>query len=156
MTSDDDRSKVLHARDFRWEAVPVREYKSEGTTTFRDITRQTLIGEGEDERAPGFVTRYFEIQPGGYSTLEYHAHPHSVVVLRGGGQVILGDRVEPVHPHDVVYIAPHTVHQFHATGDGPLGFLCIVDRERDRPTLPDDDEVERLSRYPDIATRLRR
>lgn len=156
MTNDDDRSKVRHARDFRWEAVPVREYKSEGTTTFRDITRQTLVGEAEDERASGFMTRYFEIQPGGYSTLEHHAHPHSVVVLRGGGEVILGDRVEGLNRHDVVYIAPHTVHQFHATGDEPLGFICVVDRERDRPILPDDDTVERLSRHPDVAARLRR
>jgi hypothetical protein len=25
------------------------------------------------------------------------------------------------------------VHQFRATGDEPLGFLCVVERERDRP-----------------------
>ncbi|MDZ7810340.1 MAG: cupin domain-containing protein [Arhodomonas sp.] len=59
-----------------------------------------------------------------------------MVVIRGRGEVILGDRVEPLGLHDVVYIAPHTLHQFQATGEEPLGFLCIVDRERDRPVLP--------------------
>src|SRR2546427_2468983 len=59
------------------------------TTLFRS-TRQTLLGEGTGEEPFNFVTRYFEIQPGGYSTLERHQHPHAVVVLRGRGRVTLG------------------------------------------------------------------
>ncbi|WP_440996966.1 cupin domain-containing protein [Arhodomonas sp. SL1] len=151
--ADEPRSKIIRSRDYRWE-VPLREYKSEGTH-FRDITRQTLLGEGSGEGALNFITRYFEIQPGGYSTLEHHAHPHSVVVIRGRGEVILGDRVEPLALHDVVYIAPHTLHQFHATGEEPLGFLCIVDRERDRPVLPGDDELAELEAAPEVHRRLR-
>lgn len=149
-----DRSKVRHARDYRWEDVSTREYKTEGTH-FRAITRQTLLGEAEDEQALNFLTRYFEVQPGGYSTLEHHEHPHSVVILRGSGEVVLGDRVEPIAAPDVVYVAPQTFHQFHATGDEPLGFLCIVDRERDRPQLPDDEELERLRDVEAVRRRIR-
>jgi len=87
----DDRSKVLKFGGFRWDGVPVREYKT-GDVPYRDVTRQTLLGEGAGEEPFNFVTRYFEVQPGGYSTLERHQHPHAVVVIRGRGRVLLGER----------------------------------------------------------------
>ena len=150
----DDRSKVVRCRGYRWQEVPLREYKTEGSH-FRDITRQTLLGEGDGEAALNFITRYFEVQPGGYSTLEHHQHPHSVVILRGSGEVILEDRVEPLGLHDCVYVAPGAWHQFHATGDEPLGFLCVVDRQRDRPVLPEDDDLQRLGRSAEVGKRLK-
>src|SRR5204863_351098 len=82
----DDRSKVLKFGGFRWDGIPVREYKT-GDVPYRGVTRQTLLGEGVGEQSFNFVTRYFEIQPGGYSTLERHQHPHAVVVIRGRGRV---------------------------------------------------------------------
>src|SRR5699024_5378738 len=84
-------SKVIRASNYRWEGIPLREYKSDGTH-FKDITRQTLMGEGEGEEALTNLTRYFEIQPGGYSTLERHEHTHAVIILRGRGEVILEER----------------------------------------------------------------
>ncbi|NLO80320.1 MAG: cupin domain-containing protein [Xanthomonadaceae bacterium] len=151
---NDNPSKVIKARNYRWDSVPLREYKTEGTH-FKDITRQTLLGEGEGEEALNFITRYFEIQPGGYSTLERHQHVHAVIIIRGRGEVILEDRVEPVELHDCVYIAPDTFHQFHALGDEPLGFLCIVDRQRDRPQLPEADDLNRLLANAEVARRLK-
>lgn len=149
-----ERSKVIRGSDYRWDGVPVHEYKTEGTE-FRGVTRQTLLGGGGSDPALAFETRYFEVEPGGYSSLETHEHPHSVVVIRGRGEVVLGDRVETVAPFDCVYVAPGTFHQFHATADEPLGFLCMVDRDRDRPRLPDDDELARLRESPEVARRIR-
>ncbi len=146
-------AKIIRARNFRWD-VPLKEYKTEGTG-FRDITRQTLLGDGDDEQRLNFLTRYFEVQPGGYSSLERHEHPHAVVILRGEGEVILGDRVESVSVHDCVFISSHSLHQFHATGSEPLGFLCVVDRERDRPQLPAEDELARLNQDETLRKRLR-
>jgi Mannose-6-phosphate isomerase len=143
-------SKVLKCCAFRWERVEVRQYKAEGTAHFKEITRQTLIGERTGEQDLSFITRYFEVQPGGYSSLERHEHPHSVIILRGQGRVILGDRTYRIAPHDCVYVSPHTLHQFHATGPEPLGFLCMVDRERDRPQLPTSEELEALSANPEL------
>ncbi|HET8701610.1 MAG TPA: cupin domain-containing protein [Nitrococcus sp.] len=149
-----DKSKVVRAQGYRWEGVPLREYKAEGSH-FHAITRQTLLGECEDEQAANFLTRYFELQPGGYSTLERHRHPHTVVVLRGSGEVILGDRVEAIGLHDCVYIAPDAFHQFHASCAEPLGFLCIVDRQRDRPALPSEEELAQLRRHEHVRRRMR-
>ncbi len=140
-------AKVIKCRDFRWHDVERKNYKTEGTH-FKGITRQTLLGENEGEQDLNFITRYFEIQPGGYSSLEKHEHPHSVVMLRGRGRVILGERVEEVAPFDCVYVSPGTLHQFHALGDEPLGFLCVVDRARDRPQLPSAEELAALMKNP--------
>ena len=129
-----DRSRVLKAPGFRWQGVEVREYKADGAP-YKDVTRQTLLGEGEDEADLNFITRYFEIQPGGYSTLERHQHAHAVVVIRGRGRVTLSERTYDLAPFDCVYVAPGAVHQFAASGEEPLGFLCMVDRVRDRPEL---------------------
>ena len=135
-----ERSRVIHYRDGEWESIVPRRYKTEGSH-FRSITRRTLLGEGPGEAALGFLTRYFEILPGGYSSLERHRHPHAVLVLRGRGRVLLdGDTVELV-PFDCVYVAPETLHQFQAADDEPLGFLCIVDRERDRPRVVSPEEA---------------
>lgn len=127
-----DGSKVIKASGFRWQGVPVTAYKELGEL-FRDVTRQTLVGEGYGEGALPFLTRYFEVQPGGWSTLERHDHPHTVVVLRGRGTVVLENRPHEIGAYDAVYVAPGAAHQFRATGAEPLGFLCIVDRVRDRP-----------------------
>jgi len=134
-------SKVLRSDGHRWSSVQLREYKTEGTH-FKAISRQTLLGEGAGEESLNFVTRYFEIQPGGYSSLERHQHPHAVMVIRGSGQVVLGEEVHAIGPLDCVYVAPSAIHQFQATGSEPLGFLCVVDRERDRPELVRADEAK--------------
>ncbi len=127
-----DPSKVIRCRDYRWQGVEVKAYKEE-PAAYRDLTRQVLLGEGPGEEALHFITRYFEVQPGGYSTLELHQHPHAVIVLRGTGHVVLGKEPHALAPFDCVYVAPGTKHQFRATGSEPLGFLCVVDRVRDRP-----------------------
>src|SRR2546428_9600905 len=100
-----DRSKVLKAQAFRWQGVEVREYKADGAP-YKDVTRQTVLGDGEGEADLTFLTRYFEIQPGGYSTLERHRHPHAVVVIRGRGRVSLGKRTYNLAPFDCVYSVP--------------------------------------------------
>lgn len=127
-----EESRVIRCAGFRWEGVPVTAYKPD-PALFRDVTRQTIVGGGEGAASSGIVTRYFEVQPGGYSTLERHEHRHTVIVLRGRGTVRLGAEIHDIAPFDAVYVAPHTVHQFRAAEGEPLGFLCVVDRERDKP-----------------------
>jgi ribulose-bisphosphate carboxylase large chain len=119
--------------DFRWAPVPVADYK-EGAEHHRGVTRVPLVG-GQGE-ATAFHLRYFEIAPGGFSSLEHHGHEHAVVVLRGRGRVRLGDAVHDLAFGDTVYVAPDEVHQFrNASDDEPFGFLCIVDARRDRPVV---------------------
>jgi len=126
-------SKVIKCAGYRWSGINLREYKAEDAP-FKDVTRQTLLGEGAGEEGLAFVTRYFEVAPGGYTTLEQHQHPHTVLVVRGSGTAVLGETSYEIGLLDCVYVAPDTIHQFRAAGREPLGFVCVVDRVRDRPT----------------------
>ncbi len=135
------RSRVIKARDGGpdWAEVPVRPYKDH-PGTFEGVVRRELLGPGPEGDHLNFQVRYFEVAPGGYSSLERHAHPHAVVVVRGRGRVRLGAHTEPIGPFDVVYVAPREVHRFEADPEEPLGFLCVVDRERDAPELVREDD----------------
>ena len=135
---------------YRWTEVELKRYKEEGAAAFRDVTRQTLFRR-PDMRGE---LRYFEVAPGGHSTLERHEHAHAVMVLRGAGAVLVGDSVFPVKTFDLVTVPPLTWHQFRATAEAPLGFLCMVDAERDKPQLPDAGEIERLRANPVAAAFL--
>lgn len=135
---------------FRWQDVPVHAYKDDGSAPFKDITRQTLFNS---EGMAGEL-RYFEIAPGGYSTLERHEHVHAVMILRGKGRCLVGDEVRAVGHLDLVSIPPMHWHQFRAGPDEPLGFLCMVDRARDKPQLPDADDLAKLRATPAIAAFL--
>jgi quercetin dioxygenase-like cupin family protein len=124
-------SRVLRWQPgFRWDGVPVEAYKSPADH-WCGIQRMSLAGEHGEQTA--FHVRYFEMAPGGFSSLEHHAHEHVVVVLRGRGEVRLGDVVHALGFGDVVYVAPHKVHQFRNAADEPFGFLCMVDARRDAP-----------------------
>ena len=127
-----DESRVVRAVRGGWEGVEPRAYKDE-PGAYLGVARHTLLGGQETRDRIAFQVRYFEVEPGGYSSLERHQHPHAVVILLGTGTVRLGDRTEEVAPLDVVYVAPNEVHRFRADRGERLGFLCVVDADRDRP-----------------------
>ncbi|MGB8366363.1 MAG: cupin domain-containing protein [Rhizomicrobium sp.] len=145
-SADESTLRARHD-DFRWEGVRVLNYKEEGTAPFRAISRQTLFS---DPRLQGEL-RYFEIAPGGFSTLERHEHMHAVMIFRGEGHCLVGDTVHRVKLHDLITIAPLTWHQFRATSGSELGFLCMVNAARDRPQLPSAHDIERLRSDPAVA-----
>jgi quercetin dioxygenase-like cupin family protein len=119
---------------FSWEGIPVQVYKPavESALAWEGVARHTLVGASGDPTA--FHLRYFEIQPGGFSSLERHRHAHAVIVLRGHGSVRVGAETFDVRPFDLIYVPPEEPHQFqNADSDEPFGFLCPVDAQRDPP-----------------------
>src|SRR5882757_9566898 len=135
------------AKDHRWEGVDLLPYKEDDRALFKSITRQVLFSD-PDMHAE---LRYFEMAPGGFSTLERHVHMHAVLILRGRGHCLVGDEVKSLEPRDLVTVPPMTWHQFRASKGEPLGFLCMVNAERDWPQLPTAEDVTRLRRNPAIA-----
>jgi len=116
---------------FSWREVPIADYKP-ADASWKGVTRRVLVGETGE--SPDFHLRYFEIEPGGYTTLERHRHEHVVFVLRGKGEVLVGCETRALTFGDVVYVAPDDPHQFrNDEAAEPFGFLCIVNAERDRP-----------------------
>jgi quercetin dioxygenase-like cupin family protein len=137
----ENRSTLRRFADYGWDGVEAERYKNE-EGGWAALTRQVLVG-AHGESAP-FEVRYFEIAPGGYSSLEKHRHEHVVIALRGQGEVLLGGELHPVGYLDVLYLAPDEPHQLSNTGSEPFGFLCLVSRERDRPRPLDQEELAAL------------
>jgi quercetin dioxygenase-like cupin family protein len=134
----------------RWQRVQILNYKKEGEAPFEGVTRQVLF-----EDAGGAQWRYFEVAPKGHTTLERHEHTHAVMILHGGGRCLVGDQVYDVSERDLVCVPPLTWHQFRASDDTALGFLCLVSRERDRPQLPTEEQMAKLCADPVLAAFIR-
>lgn len=125
---------LQHVADFQWAGRPVEPYKESAELPFHDVRRTELIGKAGERTA--FDLRYFEIGPGGHSSLEKHAHTHVVITVRGRGVLQSGAKELALGEFDVAYVPPLQVHQLQNPHDEPFGFFCIVDRERDKPQAP--------------------
>lgn len=148
MSDGNGESAHRRFRDgYRWDGVEHLPYKEDGRALFKDVSRQVLFSlpdmTGE--------LRYFEVAPGGYSTLERHEHVHAVLILRGGGSALVGREVVQLATNDLVTVPAMTWHQFRAGTGEALGFLCMVDAIRDRPQLPSEADLANLMR--DAAVR---
>ena len=151
-SNDNDRPAVRTATaPGRWQATPVHDYKQEGSAPFKDVTRQVLFADP----ALAAEWRYFEVGAGGHTTLERHEHVHAVMVHRGSGRCLVGTEVREIGLGDLVSIPAMTWHQFRAGEAEPLGFLCLVNADRDRPQLPEPDDLAQLRQTPAVAEFIR-
>ncbi|MGH8162141.1 MAG: RuBisCO large subunit C-terminal-like domain-containing protein [Gammaproteobacteria bacterium] len=128
------RSLIPALESFRWEDREDQVYKTTQELDFRGVRRVELIGRNGERCS--FELRYFELEPGGYTSLEKHVHTHVLIGARGHGVVVTGEARCAMRPDDVAYVAPLQVHQLRNESDAPFGFYCIVDRARDRPMPP--------------------
>ena len=130
-SSDQERKELLKFSAFKWTGRDIQEYKPEGDLDNKNVVRHELIGNnGENTK---FDLRYFEIESGGYSSLEKHVHEHVIIGVRGRGILLKGGQEIIIGRHDVAYVAPLEPHQLRNQDSEPFGFFCIVDHERDRP-----------------------
>jgi quercetin dioxygenase-like cupin family protein len=116
---------------------------------FTGVSRRTLARP--EELPATWELRYFEFEPGGYSSLEKHRHAHFVVVLRGSGRALVGAQVVTCRPFDAVHVPSLAAHRWMTVGQEPFGFLCTVDRDRDAPQPLEDDEWAELTANPETS-----
>lgn len=133
---------IFRFSGWTWSDIPIHQYK-DNPGSWQSVTRQVFNKDSKSQ----FEVRYFEVSPGGYTSFEMHGHEHMVLVLRGSGKVRLGDEWSKVGPFDAVLVLPNTPHQFVAANDEPLGILCVVDKNRDRPTLLRSETNSEASNY---------
>ncbi len=126
---------------YTWSEVARERYKDQ-PGHWCGIDRNTIVG-GKGESS-AFHLRYFEIEPGGNSSLEKHNHEHTVICVRGRGRAVAGGSLFELDNLDVLYIAPDQPHQLINPYNEPFGFFCIVDAERDRPRELEEKDIERL------------
>ena len=145
------------SNEFGWQGVEPTRYKDErgerAGMTWLGVTRHVISGAGGEPCT--FALRYFEVAPGGFTSLERHRHIHSVTTVRGRGYAIVGHELHTLLPLDHVYVPPMTAHQFVNDGDEPFGFLCIVDADRDLPQALPPDELATLRSDPAVGKKIR-
>ncbi len=139
-------------KHIRWDGIEPHIYK-ENPGVFRDVTKQVLF-DNEGDLPVQF--RYFQVEEGGFSSLEHHGHMHMVVIFKGRGHALLGHTVREVHEGDLITIPGWEWHQFKADMGEMLGFFCLVSHDRDIPVYPTKEELEELRRDPDTAAFLDR
>ncbi len=125
---------LICQKDFEWQGRESTAYKSSDSLPFASVRRVELMGKNGE--ATAFDLRYFEIGPGGNSSREKHLHTHVIISVRGQGIMEINGEHSTLNPMDIAYIEPLAVHQFLNHGDGPFGFFCLVNHERDRPMKP--------------------
>jgi quercetin dioxygenase-like cupin family protein len=80
----------------------------------------------QEDGAPNFAMRLFELKPRGYSPLHSHDWEHEVYILEGNCKITCENQTAKATADYVVYIPPKTKHQFTNTGKSTLKFLCII------------------------------
>jgi quercetin dioxygenase-like cupin family protein len=107
--------------EYHWVGVNGIPLNDEG---IKAATKHVLIGDNDD--APNFIMRFFQLEPGGHSKLERHPQEHEVIILNGAGDVQIADQVFSIEPFDVVFIEGGELHQFKAKENQRLGFICVI------------------------------
>jgi quercetin dioxygenase-like cupin family protein len=108
--------KIIHYTEVP--ASEVREAGASGTKI------RWLISE--DDGAPNFSMRLFEIAQCGRTPLHSHPWEHEIFILEGRCRAIIGESEYLVGPGYAVYVPPNIRHTFINAGEGLLKILCLI------------------------------
>ena len=139
---------IIGKTESGWDGVEREGYVPDAKTA---VVRHTIVGGRKatiDERGPASELRYFAVPPGAVTRLEKHEHEHYVIVGEGVGFAVVGEVVQEVREHDVVYVGPFQPHQFINRGTAMFGFFCMVPALRDASQALTPQELARLQASP--------
>lgn len=90
-------------------------------------TRRTRVMYGENGAVNGeyFCQGFGVVQPGGTVPVHDHYTIETYTILKGHGEITVGDEVEPVKEYDSVYIDHNLPHGLRNTGDEELHFMFV-------------------------------
>ena len=113
---------VRRSDEIEYEAVGAAEGMSKGVLV------------GEEQGAPNFAIRRFELEPGAEVPEHTNEVEHEQYVLSGEYVVGIGDEEYTVEEGDSLLIPAGVVHWYRNESDAPGAFLCAVPNG--------DDEIE--------------
>lgn len=105
--------------------VPAKSVDMEGA---EKVKMRLLLSE--EDRAPNFRMRLFEVEKGGFSPYHTHNYEHEVLILEGEGELKGKNSQHPIREGNVVLVAPNEEHQFRNIGENKLKFICLVPIEK--------------------------
>ena len=102
-----------------WTDVPAQQ--AEG---IEGVTVRWVINE--DDGAPHFAMRVFDVQPG--CSTPYHSHwwEHEVFILDGEGIAVQESGETALATGSVILVEGDEMHCFRNTGDSVLRFICLI------------------------------
>ncbi len=112
---------------------PTTAVRQQTVAAAKETRMQVLMGP--EDGAPNFVTRRFEMDPGG--RIPCHRHDrieHEQVILEGEMVIGLDDREHKVRAGDCVLIPAGVAHWYENRGNSPSAFLCVVPLSSDYQT----------------------
>ena len=107
-----------------YDEIPLKDVDMEGC---RGIKMRVLVGP--DDGAANFFMRRFDLEPGGCTPRHAHAWEHETYILEGEGTVFGNGEEKPMKAGDVIYVPPEEEHQFIASPDGTLAFICLIPKK---------------------------
>ena len=118
-------------------ASKLRPYKEDERALFRAIYLAMVLFS---DPAMAGELRYFEVAPGGFSTLERHEHMHGVLILRGRGHCLVGDEGGSRSTRTAIFVTvpPMAWHQFLRASRGRAARLSLHGECRARPSAAAD------------------
>ncbi|MDD3718069.1 MAG: cupin domain-containing protein [Actinomycetota bacterium] len=90
----------------------------------RGVTVRWVVSE--QDGAPNYYMRVFEIAPGGYSPRHSHSWEHEIFILSGEGEMVSEDGNAVVGPGTAVFIPGGESHQIRNGGEQLLRFICTI------------------------------
>ncbi len=112
---------VEHYHYSKIEEKNVEVFNSKGTKIRKLI---------DEERAPNFIMRRFEIEPGGL--IGVHAHPweHEIYILEGELFLTNDDgKTDKVEKGEFLYIPPAERHGYVNENDKTVSFICMIPKK---------------------------
>ena len=77
----------------------------------------------------GYVMRFVEVKPGGYTPKHAHPWPHINYFIEGEGTLLLKGKENSVKAGSYSFVPENELHQFTNTSDQVFKFICIVPQE---------------------------
>ncbi len=88
------------------------------------VTMRVICGPAE--KAPNFVMRHFDFEPG--AAMPFHKHPweHEFFVLEGKGFIKTAEGNLPVEKGDTALVLPNEMHSVQNPGKEKMSIICLV------------------------------
>ena len=105
------------------QTINIKELPGEKFSSGR-YTR-VFIGPQSPVQAENFVSGFVIIEPGGRVPLHEHEQEEVYYVLKGRGEMMVGEETQTMQAVSAVYIPPNTRHTLSNSGDEELHMLFV-------------------------------
>ena len=110
----------------KYDDIALTEIKAEGVN---EVYYSRVITD--DHGWDGHCLRLFRLNPGGYTPHHSHDWEHVNYVVKGEGEVTIGDQVFSLTAKDFAFVPPNVMHQFRNNSNDIFEFICIVPKAGD-------------------------